>query len=81
MCCSLSFFTQKMALIFQTHITQLQLKGEQQRISKRIWSTHKYQYNFSLLLISQQVHQSAKTLVHNQISRIMDINISLLQPF
>jgi hypothetical protein len=69
-----------MALVFQKHVAQLQPEGEQHRISKIIWSAHKDQYNFSPLLISQQVHQFAETLVHNQISSIMDFNISLLQP-
>ncbi len=81
MCYDLSFFAQKMALIFQMHIAQLQLKYEKHRNSEIIWSTNKNQYNFSPLLISQQVHQYVETLVHNQISNIMDINISLLQPF
>jgi hypothetical protein len=80
MCYGLSFFAQKMALVFQTHLAQLQPKGEQDRILKGIWFAYKDQYNFSPLLISQQVHQYAKTFVHNQISSIMDINISLLQP-
>jgi hypothetical protein len=78
MCYGLSFFTQKKALVFQTHVAQLQPKGEQHRISKRIWSTHKDQYYSSPLLISQQVHQFAETFVHSQISSTMDISISLL---
>jgi hypothetical protein len=80
MWCGFSFFTQKMALVFQTHVAQLQPKGEQHKISERIWSAQKNQYNFTPLLISQQVHQFVETIVHNQISSIMDINISLLQP-
>jgi hypothetical protein len=81
MWCGLSFFAQKMALIFQMHVVQLQPKSDKHKISKRIWFAHKNQYNFSPILISQQVHQYVETIVHNQILSIMDINISLLQPF
>jgi hypothetical protein len=50
-----------MALVFQTHVAQLQLEGEQHRI---------LELQSPIDLTTSPVHQFVETLIHNQISNI-----------